>query len=312
MGFVTRADYLDVRKKTIEMLQATKNQSKTASVLRLSFDQVNRVMRRAVERGLSRRDLDEIYENLSFDEKSVGRGHDYITVLSDSKRAIVIEVEEGRTKESVSKLCIKSLSKTQRSKVKTVSTDMWDAYIYGAKSYFPNALHSYDNFHLVGYLNKAVDKVRRREVKTQSVLKQTKYIFLKDEKKLSEKQKLKFERIKELNLSVSKAWQIKENFRAIEFNQSREEAMLLYENWVRDALEENIKEITDVVQMFERHREGIINAIETGANNGKAERLNGSIQELKTVGRGYRKTENMRIVILFHYGNLDLFPHKTQ
>jgi transposase len=144
---------LDVRKKTIETLQATKNQSKTAFLLRLSFDQVNRVMRRAVVRGLTRRDPDEVYENLSFDEKSVGRGHDYITVLSDSRRAIVIDVEVGRTKESVSKLCTKSLSNKQREKVKTVSTDMWDAYIYGAKTYFPNALHSYDNFHLVGYLN---------------------------------------------------------------------------------------------------------------------------------------------------------------
>lgn len=96
---------------------------------------------------------------------------------------------------------------------------------------------------------------------------------------------------------------IKENFRAIEFKQSREEALSLYENWVRDALEGNIKEITEVVEMFERHREGFINAIETGANNAKAERLNGSIQELKTVRRGYRKTENMRIAILFHYGN---------
>lgn len=54
---------------------------------------------------------------------------------------------------------------------------------------------------------------------------------------MSEKQKLKFESIKELNFEVSKACQIKENFRAIEFKQSREEAMLLYENWVVDVLE---------------------------------------------------------------------------
>jgi len=44
--------------------------------------------------------------------------------------------------------------------------------------------------------------------------------------------------------------------------------------------------------MFDRHQNGIINAIQTGANNARAERVNGSIQELKTNGRGYRKTEN--------------------
>jgi transposase len=61
--------------------------------------------------------------------------------VSDSRRAIVIDVEVGRTKESVSKLCTRVLSNKQREKVKTVSTDMWDAYIYGAKTYFPDALH---------------------------------------------------------------------------------------------------------------------------------------------------------------------------
>ncbi len=105
MGRFARAAELDAGKKTIETLRATKNQSKTASLLRISFDQVNRIMRRAVERGLSRRDPNECYEHLSFDETAVGRGDDYITVLSDAKRAMVIDVEVGRTKESVTKLC---------------------------------------------------------------------------------------------------------------------------------------------------------------------------------------------------------------
>jgi len=34
---------------------------------------------------------------------------------------------------------------------------------------------------------------------------------------------------------------------------------------------------------LDRHQKGIINAITTGANNARAERLNGSIQELKTI-----------------------------
>ena len=51
---------------------------------------------------------------------------------------------------------------------------MRNGYIYGARSYFPTTLHSNDNFHLVRNLNVAVDKVRKREVKTHEELKQTK------------------------------------------------------------------------------------------------------------------------------------------
>jgi transposase len=269
-------------------------------------------MQRSVERGMSRRDESERYYYLSIDEKSVHKGHDYISILSDEATGFVIEVVEGRTKESVDNLCKQGLSQSQRDDVKTICTDMWDAFIYGAKSHFKNALHCHDNFHLVGYLNKAVDKVRRREVKTQDELKKSKYLFLKDKLNFTEKQRIKFSAIREGNYEVSRAWQVKENFRDIQFKQDRAQAISMYAYWRMDAKHTNIKEMNEVVEMFDRHQNGIINAIQTGANNARAERVNGSIQELKTIGRGYRKTENFRIAILFFHGNLDLLSQETQ
>lgn len=269
-------------------------------------------MHRAVERGMSRREGSERYYHLSIDEKAVHKGHDYISVLSDEATGVVIDVVEGRKKESVDKLCQNSLTASQRAEVKTICTDMWDAFIYGATKYFPNALHCHDNYHLVSYLNGAVDKVRRREVKTQEELKKTKYIFLKDKLNLTEKQRIKFESISKGNYEVSRAWKIKEDFRDIQFRQEKAEAFIIYALWRERALDARIKEITEVVEMFERHSNGIINAIHTGSNNARAERINGSIQELKTIGRGYRKTENFRTAILFFHGNLKLFSQESQ
>jgi len=45
-------------------------------------------------------------------------------------------------------------------------------------------------------------------------------------------------------------------------------------------------------------------------NNAMAERLNGKIQEVKLIGRGYRTFENFRSAILFFHGGLDLYPQK--
>lgn len=269
-------------------------------------------MQRSVERGMSRRDKSDRYYYLSIDEKSVHKGHDYISILSDEATGVVIEVVEGRTKESVDKLCKEGLSEAQRDDVKTICTDMWDPFIYGAKSYFKNSLHCHDNFHLVGYLNKAVDKIRRREVKTQDELKKSKYLFLKDKLNFTETQRLKFEAIRKGNYEVSRAWQVKENFRDIQFKQDRAQAISMYAYWRMDAKHTNIKEMNEVVEMFDRHQDGIINAIQTGANNARAERVNGSIQELKSIGRGYRKTENFRNAILFFHGNLDLISQENQ
>jgi transposase len=291
-------------------LQATKSQSKTADLLRISFEQVHRVMHRAVKIGLSRRDPEERYYYMSIDEKAVHKGHDYISILSEESSGIVVDVIEGRSDESVEELCQTALSTAQREAVKTVCSDMWQPYIKGVNMWFPNALHCHDPFHCVGYLNKAVDKCRKREVKQHEELRKTKWLFLKDKANFTDEQYFKFESINKSNYEVARAWRVKENFRDILCKQTPQTALSLFYMWKQDAKNAKIKEIDEVVDMFERHENGILNAMKTGANNARAERLNGAIQELKTIGRGYRNTANFRIAILFFNGYLDLLPHK--
>jgi len=55
----------------------------------------------------------------------------------------------------------KSLTKQQQKNIKTISMDMWKAYIWVAKEKLPNASIVHDRFHLVKYLNTAIDKLRR-------------------------------------------------------------------------------------------------------------------------------------------------------
>lgn len=269
-------------------------------------------MGKAVERGISRRSKRIKYTHVSIDEKAVKKGHEYITILSDEMTGVVIGATEGRTKASVDELCQNWITEKQSQQVETICTDMWDAYKYAAHTYFPQAKLCHDNFHLVGYLNKAVDKVRKREVKKHEELKQTKYVFLKDQKNLTEKQRLKFESIRDANYEVSRAWRIKENFRDIQFRQAPIDAAIIYGNWKKDALDVKIPEITEVVEMFNRNFVGIINAISTGSNNARAERINGAIQELKVRARGYRNVKNLINAIMFYHGNLNLLPHNSQ
>lgn len=68
----------------------------------------------------------------------------------------------------------------------------------------------------------------------------------------------------------------------------------------------NIEEVNNVTFMFKRHFVGIRNATATRANNGKTERMNGSIKELQTIGRGYKDAQHFHIVILFFYGKLNV------
>lgn len=295
---------------TIRLLQATKNQTKTAQLLRCKFDVVNRILHRSVERGERRRKLRGI-SHVSVDEKAIHRGHKYATVVSDSERGVVLDVGQGRDKNSV-KALLQGLLGDLKEEIQTITTDMWKAYISCATELFPNAMLIHDRFHLVQYLNKAIDQVRRREVKQHDALKNSRYALLKNEANRTTNQEEIFRAIQKLNLQVSIAWRLREDFKAIFRCRTFADAKKYFELWLEQVNEEAVKEVTQIAEMFERHHEGVCNALCNEQSNARAERINGKIQEIKTVARGYRKFENFRSAILFFHGDLDLYPQYSR
>jgi transposase len=185
---------------------------------------------------------------------------------------------------------------------------VWPVYINSAQELLPNAAITHDRFHLIIYVNKAIDQVRRREVKRHDELKNTRYALLKNPENLSEKRRIKFESIISTNYEVSKAWQVRENFKEL-FSSGKLFAWTLYNKWTADSKRKNIKEIDNVVDTFNKHISGVANALILNLSNALAERLNGKIQELKTVAKGYRTFANFRSVLLFFHGGLDLYSH---
>lgn len=296
----------------IDLLKATKNQTKTAQLLRCGFNTINRIMHLSTERGLARRDHQALtFERLSIDEKSLKKGHKYVSVLSHPSSGVVLDVEEGRDKKACKKLLERCLTAQQQPKVKKVSMDMWKAFMNGCKETLPNAKVVHDRFHLVKYLNEAIDKVRRREVKVHDDLKHSRYALLKNKENLTEKQRIKFEAIQSTNYEVSKAWQVRENFKDL-FASEPKEAFGLFCSWAQNAINKDIPEISKVVEMFKTHVGGVVEALIFSLSNAMAERLNGKIQEIKVAGRGYRTFENFRSAILFFHGGLNLYPLNSQ
>jgi transposase len=293
----------------IDLLQASKNQTKTAKLMRCGFNVINRILHQSVERGMKRRSLSQVhFDHLSIDEKSFKKGHHYITVLSHPSSGSVLDVEEDRTKEACKKLFNRSLTSEQLEKVSSITMDMWKSYMLSANEYLPNASIVHDRFHLVKYINEAIDKIRRREVKHHQELKNSRYALLKNPENLTLKQQIQFNAIADANYEVSKAWQVRENFKDL-FKAKKLCAWSLFNQWTIDSKGRKIKEIDKVVDMFNNHIKGVVNALISNLTNAMAERLNGKIQELKTVGRGYRTFKNFRSAILFFNGKLNLYPH---
>ena len=291
----------------IQLLQFTKNQTKTAMFFNLSFDIVNAIMKKAVNRGLNSREKDTPIESIGIDEKSFQKGHSYCTIITDATNKRILEVVPNRTKDAAKEAIGKALSEKQRSELKVVTGDMWEAYQNSVKECLPKATYVLDRFHLIKYLNKAIDETRRKEVKENPVLINARFALLKNEAKLTDNQRLLFNIISKGNYLVSHVWKAKENFKEMFGQPDFEHANLLLNNWFNSLRDFLIKPLIAVRDMFLRHRIAIANALCHHQSNAYAERMNESIQELKTIAKGFRTTENFRIAILFHYGKLNLY-----
>lgn len=118
----------------IKVLKATHNQTKAGELLGVSYEKMNRVMCNSVERGLQRRQLDkEDIPTINIDEKSYKKGHQYATVISDSKGSRILEVGKNRTQAATEELLDKTFTEQQLQKMKAVCVDMWDPFIAAVK-----------------------------------------------------------------------------------------------------------------------------------------------------------------------------------
>jgi len=299
----------------IRLLQATANQSKTASILRVSPRNVHYIMSKAVKRGLERRKKFDL-EYLGIDEKSMRKGHNYITVASDLTSGSVIDVVENRTSEAVNELLTMIKSTHNCTSLRAVSMDMWKAFMNEVNSVFPYTDIVHDRFHIAKYLNDAVDKTRISENRelvfnSDDSLKRSKFLFLKNEENLTEKQAIKFQVIKELNLKTCQAWLMKENFKSFFQCTFVNEAKSYFSQWYIDVKESGLTNMIKVAEMLKNHAVGLLNYIKHKISNALAENLNGQIQKIKTIGRGFYAFKNYRNAILFHLGKLDMIPHKV-
>jgi transposase len=118
--------------RCVEVLQATHCQKTAASLMRTSDDKICGVMHTAVERGLARRDLGKLRQ-ISLDEKSYGKGHQYITVLTESKTGAVLDVERDRTEQAATRLLKKTLNPDRLTCITESCCDMWEAFMNALK-----------------------------------------------------------------------------------------------------------------------------------------------------------------------------------
>ena len=293
----------------IEVVKACASVHAACELLNLEWKHVHAIMERAVRRGMGRRRVDGL-KAVGFDEKSFKRGQSFISHMCDLRHPRVLEVVEGRDQQSARALW-QSLPEEISARVEDAVMDMSAGFAAAARIEAPQARVTYDKFHVVSHLSKAVDEIRRAEHKAllaqgDETLKGQRMLFLFNPENFSEQQAASFEILLKSNLKAGQAWAFKELFANFWEQPDKESAHIFIKKWCSRVKKNRLHALKKFAAMVERHLNGLLNYFVSRLTNALCEGFNSKIQQIKTAARGFRSFQNYRTRILFFLGDLDL------
>jgi transposase len=279
--------------------------NKAASILDVYAKRLWTIFNYWVSLAIDKDDVSDI-EKVGIDETSSQKGRRYVTIAADLNERRVIFVTKGKDEQSIQDLHNYLKSKNVNpEQITHLTMDMSPAFIAGAANNFPHASIVFDRFHLKKMLNEALDKVRLGERREHEQLKGQKYLFLKKQKNLTEKQKHSKFTLVESFPKLGESVRLVELFDDFfEFN-DKEQASAYLAYWCDLAEDSGIFPFQKVVKTIKAHWTGIRNYTDAKISNGILEGINSKVQLAKRRARGFRNVQNFINMIYFIAGDLE-------
>ncbi|MCI4673892.1 ISL3 family transposase [Candidatus Mycolicibacterium alkanivorans] len=241
-----------------------------AKLLRISWDQAWHLMDRAVARGLAAKPLN-VPAHVGVDEKAAGKGQDYITVVSDLDAGTVEYIADERRQASLDGY-FEKFTAEQRAGIEAVAMDMWEPFAASVRTHLSDADDKivFDRYHLMGYLTKAVDTVRKAENRALAVtgdksLAGSKYLWLYSAENLPARHHDRFAALRGADLKTGRAWTIKEDLRHFWSYKRRGWAAKHFKRWYFWATHSRLKPIIDAAKTLKRHEAGLLSYFAQGS-----------------------------------------------
>lgn len=255
---------------------------------------------------------------LSLDEAHHRRGRELATIVSDPDRRRVVDVVEGRSRETLARY-LRSLGPARRQAIEVVSIDPYEAYRLAVRSELPHARVVCDPFHLVRGANQALDTVRRerqRGARTRwrtgarrgrhggwrQELFHARHRLLKGSERLSFAERRALCALFELEPLLAEAWALKEAFRAIYRSRERAEAERRLERFLAAVALAGLPSFEAFAEGVRLWREELLAYFDEPLTNGYAEGVTNKVKVIKRRAYGLPTFAGFRTRVLVACG----------
>lgn len=265
-----------------------------------------RILDHYITEARSREDFSDV-SRLGMDETSSKRGHNYIMLAHDMEEKRLLFATPGKDHTTVDAFAEDfKLHNGSLEKISSVCIDMSKSFIKGITDVFPNAVITFDPFHLIQHMNTAVGEVRALDAKLYpELMKKSRFAYLKNPENLTEKQDEILVKLSNYNLKTGRAYLIKLALQDVYFAPTRENGEVRLKSWYSWAIRSQIEPVKKVARTVKAHWDGILAWFDSKLSNGYVEAINGLIQAAKRRARGYKTTKNLINMSYLIAGKLD-------
>jgi hypothetical protein len=188
-----------------------------------------------------------------------------------------------------------------------VARDMWEPYSNATLDHVPDPAGRivFDRFHVMGYVGKAVDTVRKQEHRDlmaagNETLKGSKYLWLYSRGNVPERRRDAFQRVRHKELKVGRAWAITESLRRLWYYVYPVSGRKFWKHWYFWATHSRLEPIRNAAETVRRHIDNILTYYQHPVTNAMSEGINSKIQKIKRMACGFRNIEYFKTAIDFH------------
>ena len=289
-------------------LQKT-NQTATAEYFGISWPTAGKITRRVVAEKIDKERLENL-RFLGIDEINYGRPRKFLTLVVDHETRRVVWATEGQSAKSLSPF-FELLGPEKCAAIEVVSIDMDAAFKKAIRDYLPKAEIVYDRFHIAQLLSRAVDEVRREQVRKaapeqKADLKNTRYPLLKSLWNLTPSDEQKLATVQKTNQPIYRGYLLKETFQEIFDAPSLEIADEIFCDWFAWARRSKLEPFKKLAITFKEHYHGIRLFIEKKLTNAIVEGFNSKVRMISHRAFGFHSARSLIAMILLNCSGIEL------
>ena len=263
---------------------------------------------------------------VGIDETSLQRGQSYITVVHDLDTKRLLFATEGRDHQTVVDFAADLKAHGgDPERVRHVCQDMSPAFAKGVGLALPNALISYDRFHVVAMANEAMDQVRQAEMRDDAPgvtralgtadrksIKGLMWGMRKNPSGWTQQQTNAMHWLQRSSLKSARAWRLKMALREVYARAAASDDARLaradLNAWLSWARRSRLESFKKMARTITQRADAVVRGMTDNRSNAFVEAMNGLLQQVKRAARGFRTAKNFIAIAYLRMSKLKHLP----